>query len=228
MVSVTENFSPSGTQSEKALDSAHATTWSAPSILMPISKARERGLYRQARSLLRRASIEFTSADVDRDGTVTFNEFTAMMRSRLDVPPSEATLREWFSSIDTGGDEGDGSVSIDEFFRFTLLDVARKVGGLQIIFQPYDRDGSGRLSIDEFAAAMDDLGFDAASEAIIGEADPSRLGVVRYDELIDLLRTERTSRASAREMMRALGESLAREPVSDALWEASLLVATEG
>ena len=70
----------------------------------------------------------------------------------------EASLRELFDSIDI---DKSGTLEMDEYFVWSL-DVASRQGcGLELVFKKYDVHGDGMLDVNEFALAVEDLGFSA-------------------------------------------------------------------
>ena len=72
-----------------------------------------------------------------------------------------AEIRMWFDEADA---DHDNTVSINEFFRWTLTKGVLYHGGIpgiQGVFQAYDKDNTGSLDLSEFSAAADDMGFGA-------------------------------------------------------------------
>ena len=68
---------------------------------------------------MRRASVEFSQADTNGDGVLSFDEFCHMVRllDKAEVDRSDETLSSWFKAIDV---DGSGSISMDEFFLYSL------------------------------------------------------------------------------------------------------------
>ena len=70
-----------------------------------------------------------------------FEEFLAMQPRRVREAYSSDSIEKWFQAADTNGD---GTLSINEFFRWSLTNSAKKYGAeaLQTIFEKYDQDRS--------------------------------------------------------------------------------------
>ena len=147
----------------------------------------------QATNVAREAALAFLEADANNDGQLEWDEFVnAIQRLRSkglgEAPSAEDKyeLRKLFNSIDSNGS---GHIEMDEYFLFTL-DVAAQQGcGLETIFQKYDTSGEGLLDANEFALAVEDLGFTATfAHDLFVELDDDNSGAVSYTELTKTLK----------------------------------------
>ena len=78
--------------------------------------------------------------------------------------------------------DGDGVLSVNEFFRWVLARQLNK-GTLLAVFQGYDK-GSGFLDEVTFCKLATDIGFGAAAHDIFRELDAEGSGSVEYSELV--------------------------------------------
>ena len=113
-------------------------------------------------NMSREAALAFLEADANGDGVLSFDEFKDCI-TRLQAktganvgPDEEAQMRVLFDSIDH---DKSGTIEMDEYFLFAL-DVASANGcGIETVFKKYDTSGEGHLDAEEFACAVEDLGF---------------------------------------------------------------------
>ena len=103
---------------------------------------------------------------------------------------SEEEVRRWFHAADA---DGNGEVSINEFFVFSLTREATRTKGsgqdcIRAIFQQYDVDGTGHLDKAEFRKVAEDLGFGAMADVIFDDLDDDASGFVHYDEVINKIK----------------------------------------
>lgn len=109
--------------------------------------------------LSRDAAAAFFEADVDGNEQLDFEEFMNAIPAELKKSMAIEQIRDLFESTDA---DGSGSISMDEFFLWTMSVVAHHTGsGIEAIFRSYDATGEGMLDPAEFAAACEDLGFGA-------------------------------------------------------------------
>ena len=64
-------------------------------------------------------------------------------------------IRTWFQQADS---DGNGSLSVNEFFRWSMANISSHFGdsALRVAFSHYDKDGTGSLDALEFAAACNE------------------------------------------------------------------------
>ena len=141
------------------------------------------------RSLVRdinASTMNFAEVDQDGDQLLDFEEFHASLPRTVIDKYTPAEIRAWFDAADTNGD---GTLCINEFFRWSLSNAARRHGAVSLAyaFQKYDRDGTGMLDADEFAACCEDLGFGAVAYNIFRELDTNCSGSISYGELSETL-----------------------------------------
>mmetsp|Transcript_54467 Transcript_54467/g.133527 ORF Transcript_54467/g.133527 Transcript_54467/m.133527 type:complete len:150 (+) Transcript_54467:222-671(+) len=107
----------------------------------------------------------FSVFDKDGDGTITAEELGIVMRS-MGQKPTDQELRDMIREVDADGNE-----SID-FPEFVTL-MARKTKAkdlrqeLRAIFDIFDEDGSGKISADEVAHIMRNLGEKVTNEEVV-------------------------------------------------------------
>ena len=142
-------------------------------------------LRKEVKAAMRRAAMEFESANIKNDGVLDAQQFSAMMRARIGNPDlSDEQLAEWFNSLTRDNDQ----LSLDEFFCFCMFDIAEEIGGVAVVFETYDADDSGLLSTKEFSKAIEEMGFGPATEQLLEQFDCDRSGFLSYGEIIQSVR----------------------------------------
>jgi Ca2+-binding EF-hand superfamily protein len=133
---------------------------------------------RKAQKALRLGAMEFESFDLDSDGYLSRDDFYDMMRHRTGKANMDVEVMDtWFEVLV----ETDAArLSLDDFFKFKVLEVSQGLGGIKKIFQAYDTDGSGKLSAPEFAEAMEDLGFGGVAAALMAQFDHDNDGTIGW------------------------------------------------
>ena len=90
-----------------------------------------------------------TSVDTDRNGSIDFEEFTAMMVKKVKQRP----LKVAFSVMDRNGD---GYVTKDEFRQAVeATGMAISEFELECVMARTDADGDGKISYEDFVAMME-------------------------------------------------------------------------
>ena len=143
-----------------------------------------------ARLEVQRDAMRFAQADVNDDMQLDWDEFYQMQPLAVRKKHSVAEIRRWFEEAD--GDRS-GTVSINEFFHWTMLKFFSHHGGLhaiEAIFRTYDNDQTGTLDELEFSKFCEDVGFGTASHDIFLGLDTDNSGYVSYRELLGSLTTE--------------------------------------
>ena len=155
-------------------DAAHASTR-----IPPITPTRK---------LLRASTEAFIACDVESDRVLSFDEFINIVPSELRAQASEETLRELFACADA---DGDGTVSQEEYFLFSLRWAAECSGsagggGLRATFARFDAGNKdGQVNLVEFTRAMEPYGFADAAHHLFAELDRDGTGTVNYSELLE-------------------------------------------
>ena len=92
-------------------------------------------------------------------------------------------IQSWFNQADVNGD---GTLCINEFFRWSLANASAQHGAnaLRVAFEKYDVDGTGHLDAIEFAKACEDLGFGAVAHQIFRSLDDDGSGTVSASPLL--------------------------------------------
>ena len=150
---------------------------------------------RKARAVgvAREAAVAFVNADKNGDGILTFDEFMSALPEDTRRLNSKKALREVFDLADI---DGNGEVTMDEYFVWTL-GVADSVGsGLEAIFRKYDKSGEGTLDSSEFQLAIEDMGFGGFGQTLFCELDRDGSGTISFSELKKMLKTRTTSEVS--------------------------------
>lgn len=142
---------------------------------------------RLAAHRMREDSVRFAEGDANLDGKLDFEEFLDIQPASLRETHSVHDIRRWFDQVDS---DGDGAISLSEFFFWSLSKVvARSTAGqganvVHAVFQKHDKDGTGFLDSAEFHEACSDLGFGARAHEIFSELDDDQSGFIEYSELI--------------------------------------------
>jgi len=132
-------------------------------------------------SLSRDAAMAFLEADIDGDKELTFDEFMSIAPAELKASLRGRTMKELFDRIDRNGN---GTISLDEFFIWSLGFISNHTGtGLEAIFRKYDKDGGGVLDAAEFDMVAEDLGFGGISNNLFIELDRNNSGTVSATDL---------------------------------------------
>lgn len=126
---------------------------------------------------------------IDHDGEMKLDleEFVEMMPERIREIHDRQTICSWYTTAD---ENGDGKLSINEFFHWSLC--SSKVNGAAILeeaFKLYDTDGSGTLNKREFKQMAFDLGFGHMASAAFAVLDDDRSGMITYKEVLDALKS---------------------------------------
>lgn len=114
-----------------------------------------------------------------------------------------AEIKSWFSAADS---DGDGTLSPNEFFMWSLSNNSAMYGSKTIedIFRRFDADGTGQLDFVEFSAACAKLGFAGTARDIFMDLDEDGSGTVGYRELIDNLRGKVPITSETRNMLTSM------------------------
>lgn len=112
-----------------------------------------------------------------------FEEFLAMQPLRVRQQFAAEEIRRWFDAADGNGD---GVLSINEFFCWSLTNASRKHGttALEEVFARYDKDKTGFLDSIEFTRAATEMGFGAVAHQIFRGLDDDGSGTLSYHELV--------------------------------------------
>ena len=127
--------------------------------------------------------MRFAEFDKDHDQRLDFKEFCAFQPAKIRAKVSENELRKWFDAADT---DGNGTLTLNEFFTWSLGTSARRHGAqaLEAAFSAYDKDGTGRLDAVEFTLAAEEMGFGNAAHQIFEQLDADGSGSITYAELV--------------------------------------------
>jgi len=148
--------------------------------------------------------------DVDGNGTLSLAEFAALATSLGFVPPPESdgphpAIVRAFQRFDVNGTQALSARELKNGLSALHLDLNRAEA--TALLRRFDADGSGTLSLDEFAALAYRLGFAPPEENRAPRHHPA---VVRIFERYDVDRNGALSRGEIRAMLGDLGIDLNR------------------
>jgi len=150
----------------------------------------------QTPKVMQEVARAFLQADKDGDWRLLFDEFLLVVPAALRAKCSTDELRDLFSVVDS---DGNGSVSIDEFYVWTLSFLKTSKGsGLDDVFLRYDKRRIGALNAIEFARAAEDVGFGEYANDLFLEFDPDNNGSVHHEDVIEIIRAQGVSRTAMR------------------------------
>ena len=141
---------------------------------------------RHVGNMTNRDSMRFAEHDLDGDQKLDFEEYLAMMPSRVRETHPRSQLRAWFDTADVNGD---GVLSLTEFFSWSLANAVTTNGenSLLAAFAFYDRDKKGSLDAREFEQLAKAMGFGLVANEIFNGFDVDGSGAISYQELISSL-----------------------------------------
>ena len=145
----------------------------------------------------------FAEFDVDSNQQLDLDEFIAMQPKEIRDTFSLDEIESCFRLADT---DGDGTLSPEEWFNFSLSNAAHLAGAdaLATAFRKYDVDGTGLLDASEFAAACGELGFRSMAHQIFASLDSDRSGAVSYEEMLAALTSTKAADGATRRLLTAL------------------------
>ena len=107
--------------------------------------------------LVRDVAQAFMSADINANHRLSEDEFLRAIPAAMKAVRSETELHKLFTHVDA---DGNGAISIDEFFIWTLNFMkSTKGSGIEEVFRRYDANKHGILNALQFARAAEDIGF---------------------------------------------------------------------
>lgn len=147
----------------------------------------------------------FRVYDIDNDGRVGPRDFERVVENLrtlhgLDVDSpghlelKEGFMRSWDDLRWWADRDGDGGVDVDEWLDYWEELLSREqryedevAGLLSRVFSLFDRDGDGRLGIEEFQAFYGVYGLDPSlARSIFAELDVNHDGAISREELEQL------------------------------------------
>jgi len=109
-------------------------------------------------------------------------------------------IHRWFVAADL---DGNGTLSIDEYFKWSLSKSSTFHGEKAILgmFRQYDKDGSGLLDAVEFEKVCRDVGFGDVARDIFLALDHDHSGTIAYQEFVASLKDEKVQDVDAKRML---------------------------
>lgn len=143
----------------------------------------------------------FSNYDLDGSGEISVKELEGIIRS-LGYTPSPPMVTEAISIVDQ---DGTGEINFEEFMH--LMKVYRETEGFtrierkefKDIFNKYDRDRSGEISIIELGSVLRYLGMIcelATQQELVSKVDVDGSGEVDFMEFLKIMRLHREREAS--------------------------------
>lgn len=173
------------THSETPLDIAELRTFSKStalrkSVLMIIAN-------QCSEADLTRLKDQFNEIDQNKDGCITLQEFEgALTNSGMNIPE----IRKIFEAMDINKD---GTISYSEFLASTMQkNIYLNEERLWNAFQVFDRDSSGKISIDELKKVLDSHNLNETSEVfnkIMEKFDTSGDQEIDFEEFRQMIET---------------------------------------
>lgn len=144
------------------------------------------------RTAMRQNAMEFDQARAQtppefrgRGEGLNFHEFCVLVRDREEHEFTDKELRDRFIALDV---TGSGMIEKHEYLRFALRDaLARSVTRVMEVFEAWDDNEDGEVSVSEFRRAVRALGFadvsDKDIDQVFREYDEDESGCVSRLEL---------------------------------------------
>nr|GMD34042.1 probable calcium-binding protein CML15 [Ipomoea batatas] len=154
---------------------------------MPISIASQARLPLDQLNQLREIFARF---DMDADGSLTHLELAALLRS-LGIRPSGDQVYVMLNNMDVNGN---GSIEFEELVNAIMPDITAEILGNQEklleVFNSFDRDGNGFITLPELAGSMAKMGQALTYnqlKAMLEEADTDGDGAINFTEFTAIM-----------------------------------------
>ncbi|KAJ2961399.1 hypothetical protein NQZ79_g3416 [Umbelopsis isabellina] len=132
----------------------------------------------------------FKIFDKDGDGTVSTSEFTQVLE-HLGVRAGESEAQDIIKNV---GDKNKGNMNFEEFVAAvgsaTSNEQPAQDQELRDCFRAFDKNGDGRISLDELELAMKELGENMTKEELydmMKDGDADKDGMIDFEEFKRLL-----------------------------------------
>lgn len=127
----------------------------------------------------------FNVFDRDSDGELSGKEISTVMRS-IGYNPSQIEIQNLMNKADLNQD---GSVNFDEFCKLMVMQIADTETEEEIIdaFRAFDKEGNGKITVNELIHIMKNLGEPMAQEDIddmISQSGADKDGNIDYQEFV--------------------------------------------
>jgi len=129
----------------------------------------------------------FKMIDTDNSGTITFDELKDGLNRVGATNLMESEIRELMDAADI---DNSGTIDYREFIAATLhLNKMEREEHLFSAFSYFDKDGSGKITMDELQQACQEFGIgDAQLDEMIKEVDQDNDGSIDYNEFVAMMR----------------------------------------
>lgn len=146
-----------------------------------------------------------------------------MQPRRIREQYSTADIRTWFEAADL---DGNGELSINEFFQWSLSNAAEKYGAssLRAAFERFDTSGNGILNSYEFEQAAAEMGFGQVAGDIFRNLDTDNSGQITYDELLQAVQKNAPKDPYAKKVLTSLVWSWDKETKAESSIDTSTWV----
>nr|GMD32580.1 probable calcium-binding protein CML15 [Ipomoea batatas] len=132
----------------------------------------------------------FARFDMDADGSLTHLELAALLRS-LGIRPSGDQVYVMLNNMDVNGN---GSIEFEELVNAIMPDITAEILGNQEklleVFNSFDRDGNGFITLPELAGSMAKMGQALTYnqlKAMLEEADTDGDGAINFTEFTAIM-----------------------------------------
>ena len=143
-------------------------------------------------------------ADIDKDGSLDFEEYCGFIRNREEGEHTEEELRKRFNELDA---DGSGRIDMNEYLQWSLRDaLARSATRIVDLFRMWDEDKSGSIEKNEFFQAIKALGFKIEredSDKIFRGLDADNSGTLELSELAEKLKAGHGEELTKHQLQRA-------------------------
>uniref|UniRef100_A0A7S2ZV04 Calmodulin n=4 Tax=Rhodosorus marinus TaxID=101924 RepID=A0A7S2ZV04_9RHOD len=154
-----------------------------------MNKLKKRAIQMMATNLpvadIEKVKKAFERADEDNSGLLSLAEMRKVL-DRLELDIDEEELQRIWSAYDV---DENGEIDYEEFLAATTdLSRIRTLENIKMAFAKLDRNGDGKISVDEVMTALEDMNItEEAAKQMIAESDKNNDGEIDYAEFIAMM-----------------------------------------